>query len=171
MAHYHCELGESDLAKGALAAAMEHARAARGLQPGSVRGLLLMAEVLRARGDLRKAMKLLRAAPEQYPDMLPLLLPVITDGFRRLGDNEGLAHWLQRLDERPLMERGEVGVPEEFRALVDVLAQLEAQQPAARCHQCGFQATQPSWQCPGCHGWDSLKPLDEWQTHPEIHHA
>ena len=216
MAHYHCELGESDLEQGALGAAMEHARAARGLQPGSVRGLLLMAEVLRARGDARKAMKLLRAAPEQYPDMLPLLLPVIIDGFRRLGDDEGLERWLLKLDERlarpsvrlaridlmmeqgrrdqaralieqslsqghyspalmrryaALMEQGDAEVPEEFRALVDALARLEEQQPAVRCHQCGFEATQPSWQCPGCHGWDTLKPLDEWQTHPEHRHA
>lgn len=27
------------------------------------------------------------------------------------------------------------------------------------CVQCGFQARQPSWQCPGCRSWDSLRPI------------
>lgn len=27
------------------------------------------------------------------------------------------------------------------------------------CVQCGFQARQPSWQCPGCRRWDTIRPV------------
>ncbi|RMG59852.1 MAG: lipopolysaccharide assembly protein LapB [Gammaproteobacteria bacterium] len=210
MAHYHCELGEQELAQGALASAMEHARTARGLCAACVRGLLLLAEVVRARGDSGRSMKLLRTAAVEHPDMLPVLLPPIIEGFQRENDPAALEDWLRSLLEarpRPsvmlalinLLEQQ--GRRQEARALVEegleqgrmsaevmrryagllaeeysrddtspipvlstALARLEETRPAVQCRQCGFQATKLSWQCPGCHGWDTMRPLDEWQN-------
>lgn len=40
-------------------------------------------------------------------------------------------------------------------ALNDALQRM----PAYRCQHCGFEARQLHWQCPSCHGWDSITPL------------
>lgn len=42
--------------------------------------------------------------------------------------------------------------------LQQAVARLQAEQPAWRCRQCGFQARQLHWQCPACHGWAVLRP-------------
>ncbi len=40
-----------------------------------------------------------------------------------------------------------------------VLRRLAATTPRYRCSMCGFSSINHFWQCPGCKGWDSQRPL------------
>jgi lipopolysaccharide biosynthesis regulator YciM len=32
-------------------------------------------------------------------------------------------------------------------------------QPAYQCTRCGFMARRLHWQCPGCKGWGTVRPV------------
>ncbi len=46
-----------------------------------------------------------------------------------------------------------------LRDTVQVLRRLAVTTPRYRCTMCGFSSTNHFWQCPGCKGWDSQRPL------------
>jgi lipopolysaccharide biosynthesis regulator YciM len=45
------------------------------------------------------------------------------------------------------------------REIAAVLRKLAASTPRYRCSNCGFSSINHFWQCPGCKGWDSQRPL------------
>jgi len=45
------------------------------------------------------------------------------------------------------------------REVATVLRRLAAATPRYRCSSCGFSSINHFWQCPGCKGWDSQRPL------------
>ena len=45
------------------------------------------------------------------------------------------------------------------REIAAVLRKLAASTPRYRCSSCGFSSINHFWQCPGCKGWDSQRPL------------
>lgn len=55
-------------------------------------------------------------------------------------------------------------VREAMEVLADALERHVESVPAYHCDQCGFQARNHFWRCPGCHGWGTLRPFD---SHPK----
>jgi lipopolysaccharide biosynthesis regulator YciM len=65
---------------------------------------------------------------------------------------------LERMLKLPL--QGNVDTSPEILNMVRVLIdKLLEEQPAYRCHNCGFDAKAMHWQCPSCHTWSSIKPV------------
>lgn len=116
------------------------------------------------------SLEMLSASPRHAAIALTLLV----DLMQRQRRWDDALSALDRLSECPgvepeaalrfhlLMELNRV---EEARALLPNhprLASPQAPQASAGpqvCVQCGFQARQPTWQCPGCRSWDSLRPI------------
>jgi lipopolysaccharide biosynthesis regulator YciM len=116
------------------------------------------------------SLELLSSSPLHAATALTLLV----DLMQRQRRWEDALAALDRLSECPgaepeaalrfhlLMELNRV---EEARALLPGHPRLASPQaPNALagpqvCVQCGFQARQPTWQCPGCRSWDSLRHL------------
>ncbi len=71
--------------------------------------------------------------------------PSIT-GFRYLME-------LRKADQDQLTDRD--------RILDNVLASTIDDNAGYICQQCGFSGRSMHWQCPGCKGWTTIKPVDE----------
>ncbi len=56
---------------------------------------------------------------------------------------------------------GEPIGPREMQILLDLFEQLELSRDLYRCYQCGFAGRTLFWQCPGCKGWATLRPVTE----------
>jgi lipopolysaccharide assembly protein B len=46
--------------------------------------------------------------------------------------------------------------------VIDTMAELGQDDFSYRCQKCGFEAMSLFWQCPSCHGWNTVYPIDEW---------
>jgi len=46
--------------------------------------------------------------------------------------------------------------------VIDTMAELGQDEFSYRCQKCGFEAMSLFWQCPSCHGWNTVYPIDEW---------
>jgi lipopolysaccharide biosynthesis regulator YciM len=53
-------------------------------------------------------------------------------------------------------------LPEPLFKVIDTMAELGQDEFSYRCKQCGFEAMSLFWQCPSCHGWNTVYPIDEW---------
>ncbi len=116
------------------------------------------------------SLELLSASPVHAATALNLLVDLMQRQRRWADALSALDRLSQCADARPpaalrfhlLME---LNRPEEARSLLPSHPRLSS--PSAPestggpqvCVQCGFQARQPSWQCPGCRSWDSLRPI------------
>lgn len=47
----------------------------------------------------------------------------------------------------------------DFQILSELIGSLSKGQPAYKCHNCGFTATNLHWQCPSCKRWNSVTPV------------
>jgi lipopolysaccharide biosynthesis regulator YciM len=56
-------------------------------------------------------------------------------------------------------------LPEPLFKVIDTMAELGEDEFSYRCRQCGFEAMSLFWQCPSCHGWNTVYPIDEWMKH------
>lgn len=66
----------------------------------------------------------------------------------------GLAHWARSEMENSSSEtRAQVGV------IVEMLERLMARRPTHSCNVCSYRGHQLYWLCPGCHSWDSIRPI------------
>ena len=48
---------------------------------------------------------------------------------------------------------------ETLDVLFHVVGRLRQQNPAYQCARCGFSARRLHWQCPGCKGWGTVRPV------------
>ncbi len=48
---------------------------------------------------------------------------------------------------------------EHLKTIKDLMAQLIAGRAMYKCNNCGFDAKQLHWLCPGCKSWDTVKPV------------
>ncbi|MFP4649070.1 MAG: lipopolysaccharide assembly protein LapB [Halorhodospira sp.] len=56
---------------------------------------------------------------------------------------------------------GEPIGPREMQILLELFERLETDRAHYRCRQCGFAGRTLFWQCPGCKGWATMRPLIE----------
>lgn len=65
--------------------------------------------------------------------------------------------------ERFIGLKREAADGEAYRDTLDVLARLTArlleEKPKYQCTRCGFSARRLHWQCPGCKGWGTVRPV------------
>ncbi|WP_341503768.1 lipopolysaccharide assembly protein LapB [Gallaecimonas sp. GXIMD4217] len=94
-AHFHCQLAELALDKGATKDAQKQYRKALEVDPGCSRARLGMAGLLRDKGDSQGALDVLIPVLEHDRDNLTECLPLIADSFARLGDEDGYREFLQ----------------------------------------------------------------------------
>ncbi len=104
----------------------------------SGRLLVRLAEVIRERRGTQAAIRELTLMLRRQPSL---------DGIRHLVQ-------LTRTVEEPIG-------PREMQILLDLFEQLEGGRALYRCRSCGFSSRTLFWQCPGCKGWASLRPLAE----------
>jgi lipopolysaccharide biosynthesis regulator YciM len=116
------------------------------------------------------SLEILSASPRYATTALGLLVDLMQRQRRWDNALSALERLSQSAGARPeaalrfhlLMELNRL---EEARALLPDhprLASPQAPQASAGaqvCVQCGFQARQSTWQCPGCRSWDSLRPI------------
>lgn len=82
---------------------------------------------------------------------------------------------LKRLMDLQVM-RGVPPVPENLGLIKSVLDVLAVKQEGYQCRQCGFRGHVLHWQCPACHGWNTVQAAARAMTpvtiseNPLLHH-
>ncbi len=66
---------------------------------------------------------------------------------------------LEQLIELNLAHAEEPAAREGLLGLQMLTRQLQEEKPEYQCSQCGFQAHNLHWQCPGCNRWNTIKPI------------
>ena len=103
-------------------------------RPG-MRTLLTLAELIRTRDGQAGAQAFIAERLHQQPSV---------PGLKRLID-------LQVSQDLPATR-------ENLDLIKGILDQLAAQQEGYQCRQCGFRGQALHWQCPACHGWNTMLP-------------
>ncbi len=67
---------------------------------------------------------------------------------------QGLQHWA-----RMEMEGSSVASRKQISVIVTMLDRVMENRPSHACRHCSFKGRQLHWQCPGCHSWDSIRPI------------
>jgi len=154
LAQYHCELGEAALEKKEHDRALDEAALAQREDPDCVRATLLKGNVLQFRGDYCAAITTYQKVEAQDADLLPEVMGEIQTCYTRLDDVKG---WEQYLSALVARHRYLVFFQ---KKLIHRQAQEQVvQQARYRCEKCGFASRKLFWQCPGCQGWSSVKPI------------
>lgn len=65
---------------------------------------------------------------------------------------------IERLIELNL-ERVNAEVKDKLLVLKQVTGDILKNKPIYQCHHCGFNGRTLHWQCPGCKGWNTVKPV------------
>ncbi len=117
---------------------------------GDVTVMLAMADIIRHRDGIEAA--------ENFVAMGLRIQPSVHGLHRLIELNLAAADSAHRSD---------------LRLLHGIIESLVAQQRGYVCLQCGFRGASLHWQCPGCHRWNSVKPLAHaMETMEEkTHHA
>ena len=67
---------------------------------------------------------------------------------------KALRHWAgMELQRRASDQR------EDIQVVVDMLDRVIARRPGYLCSHCGFKGQALHWHCPGCHRWNTIRPL------------
>ena len=67
---------------------------------------------------------------------------------------QGLQHWARmEMDNTSVANRKQISV------IVTMLDRVMENRPSHACSKCSFKGRQLHWQCPGCHSWDSIRPI------------
>ncbi len=89
------------------------------------------------------------------------------------GDTEaGVAYLSEYLQHQPswlgfyhlldlTWSQSDTGLAGPLDSLRETLRQMVETAPRYHCSHCGFGGRQLHWQCPGCHGWNSMRPLTD----------
>jgi lipopolysaccharide biosynthesis regulator YciM len=80
---------------------------------------------------------------------------VVTDYLKHYPSIRGIKH----LIEYHLARLASPGPRKDLLILHGLVEQLLAQKPIYRCKSCGFSSKTLLWQCPSCHEWSVIKPI------------
>ncbi|MHB8428840.1 MAG: hypothetical protein ACYDGU_14065, partial [Acidiferrobacterales bacterium] len=103
---------------------------------GGVALMLALADVIRNREGVEAAEKFVTAWLRQQPSV------------------QGL-HRLLALN----MVGAQTSSQADLNLLQGVIGELLEQQQGYLCQECGFRGKILHWQCPGCHRWNTVKPI------------
>lgn len=123
--HFHCEMGDASLCEGSVVSARQHYEQALKACAVLARANLSLAQTYVKEQSLTSAIRCLQRVPEQDPDYIPEMLPLLIDCYRKSGGRERqLVTYLARLqDEHP---RSSV-----LLSLVDEIQGLDGESAAA----------------------------------------
>ncbi|MEO5364065.1 MAG: tetratricopeptide repeat protein [Magnetococcus sp. DMHC-8] len=163
-------LGEAQLERGEVAAAIKHFSAVRKTRPSHfflLVGLLQKAHALS--GDEKGFDKLMNeavAAPTASPRLmlcwsnileergqLEEAIRLLRRGVALHPNSTHLAHRLIQFLQRDRQWEEALGVADRCLDL------LTSRQPVFQCSQCGFKSQDVSWKCPQCQVWDTMEPF------------
>lgn len=151
VAHYLCELGERALAQGDYEPTLAYAGRALQEDPGCARASLLSAQCYEAQGRFDAALEAYRQVQHQDPGLIPELGASVQRCQRALG-------------QTALAGAGGTAVSSAAAASGDLPESQPARQLRYRCEACGFSSHGLFWQCPGCRGWSTVKPITASDT-------
>lgn len=104
----------------------------------------------------------LAEAPEVSPAVLAILAVVDADGAdwrgRLAARVQQHPSWQGVLDLLGLLE-GDGDDAELLSQMRPTIVGLYKAMPHYRCGNCGFAGRELHWQCPGCHAWNTLRPI------------
>lgn len=105
---------------------------------GGITPMLVLAKIIKQQQGDKPAIDFISKYMNKYPSVLGLnyLLDLA------LATAENITH-------------------EHLLLLKDIITQLLKNKPAYKCTHCGFTARKLHWQCPSCHQWSTLKPI-QW---------
>lgn len=103
---------------------------------GGISVLLALVELIEQQRGRGEALRFLRQHLHRHPSLR---------GMARL-----VAMGLDSVDE---------GVRDTLTLLNETLVQMLEQKPIYQCIQCGFAGKSLHWRCPGCKGWNTVKPI------------
>ncbi len=154
LAQYHCELGEVALGRQDFERALAEAESAQREDPDCVRATLIKGSVLQSRGDFRNAITTYQQVETQNADLLPEVMGAIQACYTQENDQQGWEDYLNAL-----VARHSYLVFFQKHLVHRPVQESSVQQARYRCDQCGFTSRKLFWQCPGCQGWSSVKPI------------
>jgi lipopolysaccharide biosynthesis regulator YciM len=154
LAQYHCELGEIALNNEELDRALDEAELAQREDPDCVRATLLKGNIFQLREDYGSAIATYQRVEAQNADLLPEVMGEIQSCYARQDDIRGWENYLDALVTRHSY----------LVFFQKNLVERQTQDPVVcqaryRCEICGFTSRKIFWQCPGCQGWSSVKPI------------
>lgn len=88
----------------------------------------------------------------------PFLLRCLPDFLRQ---DANLGEMVQALSGDP----GQLNI-EQLRGVATALSKIFRRTQRYRCVSCGVSTGSHFWQCPGCHGWDTLAPVSRLELVP-----
>ncbi|MBT0726369.1 lipopolysaccharide assembly protein LapB [Rosenbergiella australiborealis] len=118
IAHFYCELALQAMASDDLDKALMLLRKAETADKNCARVSIMFGRVWTAKAEPQKAIHALQKVPEQDPEMISEVLPLIEDAYQRLADN---AQWQQFLTDCVAKHQGSM-------AELYLAEQIEAQQ-------------------------------------------
>ncbi len=104
--------------------------------------VIMLADVLRGEGQLTEAESLLRIELERCNGSLRVVRDYLVAQAAELTVAYGAA----------------------LQPAVDAMDEILRRQAVFQCCQCGFEGRHVFWQCPGCHGWGCVKPIEQFRT-------
>ncbi len=123
----------------------------------------------RASGRLDALKGYLQALRKRHRGITPVLL--LADLAAETGDTEAALEYLRaEMERRPtvrglarFVRYGMVAAEGELREQLELIhaltRDLQADRITHRCNVCGFSGRALHWQCPGCKGWNTVKPI------------
>jgi lipopolysaccharide biosynthesis regulator YciM len=100
VAHFYCELAEAALAKHDYGPARSYAKDALSNDRGCVRASILLGDIEAANGRYREAIKAWKHIETQDAHFLGEVADKIAEGYRRMGDEDGLYEFFRSALER-----------------------------------------------------------------------
>ena len=119
IAHYYCELAESQRLAGDPKAALQSLRKAISIDKSSVRASLLLGELLIQSGNYKEALKHLQKIPSQDVNFLFEALPLIEQCYQEFRDRKGYRQFLRASLERGAGTSAALALAEELRRVED----------------------------------------------------
>ncbi len=124
----------------------------------------------RATGQPQEVLSYLQQLLDSHPSTT-VLLAVVEQLQLMFGGRRAEAYLVEQLKRRPsvrglqqlihlTLTHAEAGAAREGLVGLQMLTQqLLEEKPEFQCIQCGFQARNLHWQCPGCNQWNTIKPI------------
>jgi len=115
-----------------------------------------------AEPEILACLRRLAEVPDASPALLAILAQLDADGQgwrgRLLAKVQQQPSWRGLLDMLGTLGGGRAD-QELFTHMQPIILGLYRSMPHYRCGNCGFAGRELHWQCPGCHGWNTLRPI------------
>ena len=115
-----------------------------------------------AEPEILAGLRRLAEAPDAPPALLAILAELDADAQgwrgRLLARVQQQPSWRGLLDVLASFGGGRAD-PEMVARMQPIIAGLYQSMPRYRCGNCGFAGRELHWQCPGCHAWNTLRPI------------